>query len=81
MRSKRYFNNASITASNICIQYKPQRLIFCGIAGGICASLKVGDVVIPNRAFYVESVSHERFSDLWDAPNPDLTLDLSQLQG
>lgn len=72
--------NASITASNVCIRYKPSRLLFCGIAGGICPGLKVGDVVIPDRAFYVESVSHEGFSDLWEAPNPDLILDLSQLK-
>lgn len=66
--------NASIMASKLCLLYKPTSILFCGIAGGICNTLTVGDVVIPNSAFYVESTSHECFADNWAAPNPDLDL-------
>ena len=71
--------NASVTASKLCIQYQPGNMIFCGIAGAISNKLKVGDVIIPDNAFYVESVSHESFADLWDAPNPDLALHSANL--
>src|SRR5688500_14409909 len=54
--------NACATASTLCILYKPTRLFFCGIAGAISNTLKVGDVVIPDRAFYVESITHQHFS-------------------
>lgn len=70
--------NSSITASLLCIKYQLDALFFCGIAGGICNTLKTGDVVIPDRAFYAESISHALFSDLWGAPNPDLSLEKTE---
>lgn len=72
--------NASLMTTKICLLFRPKILLFCGIAGSICKKLTVGDVVIPDRAFYVESVSHAAFADLWGTPNPDIALHSSQLK-
>lgn len=66
--------NASITASTICLLFKPSVIFFCGIAGAICKTLKTGDVVIPNKAFYIESATHAVFEAIWGVPNPLLTM-------
>lgn len=72
--------NATLMTSKICLLFRPTILLFCGIAGSICKKLNVGDVVIPDRAFYVESVSHASFANVWGAPNPDIILRASELK-
>lgn len=71
--------NASVMASKICLLFVPQIVVLCGIAGSICPSLNVGDVVIPNKAFYAESISHQAFAENWAAPNPDICIDTSYI--
>ena len=66
--------NASIMASTICLVFKPSMMFFCGIAGAICKTLKTGDVVVPNKAFYIESATHTVFEAIWGTPNPLLAL-------
>ncbi|OIP82862.1 MAG: 5'-methylthioadenosine/S-adenosylhomocysteine nucleosidase [Porphyromonadaceae bacterium CG2_30_38_12] len=42
---------AAATATNLILQFKVDRIVFTGIAGGISADLNVGDIVIAQRLF------------------------------
>lgn len=42
---------AAITATNLILEFKVDRIIFTGVAGGISPDIHVGDIVIAQRLF------------------------------
>ena len=63
--------NAAMTTSLLLRQFKPTRLLFTGIAGGIASNLQPGDIVLAQQTFQHDfgAVTNDKFI-IWETRNP-----------
>ncbi|MEG1389652.1 MAG: 5'-methylthioadenosine/adenosylhomocysteine nucleosidase [Angelakisella sp.] len=61
--------NGAMTAQLLCERFGIERLIFTGVAGGLCDSLKVGDIVIGTTLLYHDIAMSFVSNEMFDTPN------------
>ena len=63
--------NAAMTTSLLLREFRPKRVLFTGIAGGIAPNLQPGDIVLAQQTFQHDfgAVTNDKFT-IWETRNP-----------
>ena len=48
--------------------YQPKVMLFSGIAGSLDANLNMGDVLLGEKVFQAEAITHEQLREKWELP-------------